>query len=184
MEEQDLRGGSRFIECDGVVQGSLLSQIISTGGIFASAKAKEEWVPRKIYYRSSDIGEMMYYPEDRKFVEKVAPRARPFNIAQVIAGLGAAPAVAPHGEEDDPEPQEIITYAPAGWYFCPDWTKTQYHIARDADAEALARSSADSDIARAIKQLADEIALKPSAVPGSEFLAAQERFESGHAAPP
>jgi hypothetical protein len=179
-----MRGSNKkFIECDGFIRGATLSQLAAIGGIFGSIKAKEEWVPRKIYFKAADIGEMTYYPEDRKLVEKAPPRApRIRGMAEMLAGLGGmgglgGPAGAPANEQGEEEeeapPQDIITYAPAGWYFCPDWTKTEYHIARDADAVQLANSSADSDVARALHRLADEIALKPSSIPGSEFLEVQ-----------
>jgi hypothetical protein len=174
-----MKGSKKFIECDGIVVGTVLSQIASIGGIFGSmkAKAKEEWIPRKIYFKASDIGEMSYYPEVRKFVEEVAPPPlRMPGLAEMMAGGGLAEMLAPPPIPPPDQNNVIITYAPAGWYFCPDWTKTQYHIARDADAEQLANSNADSDVAQALYKLAEEIALKPTSVPGTEFLKVQNEF--------
>lgn len=67
-------------------------------------------------------------------------------------------------------------YAPAGWYFTVGVLQNdEFHIAHEEDGERIAHSVDRDPIAAAIERLADEIAFKPSSLPGSEVSAAATR---------
>ena len=157
-----------FVEVDGYIKntsassggglGGLLGGMM--GGIMSAASGDEEWVECKRWVRQSRVDEVDYEEYPVKLAKKAVPRLQQLGV--------------PAEDVEEPESK----YAPEGWWIRVGFPNgTLYHVVDPDRGKGITESSSDDQVASALLRLAEEIALKPSSVPGGEVLKAQSRFE-------
>jgi hypothetical protein len=156
-----------FIEVDGYISssGTIPSGIgMMLGGLGSlfSSNSSESYVPCKRWVRVSRVDDISFEQHDIELKRAPAqPRLRRADD---------------QGEEPPLEPEEPAPMAPAGWWITLGTMR--FHVFDSEAAEALTKSRDQSEIAKAVLRLADEIALKPSNQDGRMVSEAKSDFGS------
>ena len=161
----------KYIAVDGYIQqgasvgnGGLMSMVM---GAMSADEGPQIWIPCQKWIEKDSIKEISFEKHDITLkVEKKQPRPQRVEEGQA------------NQEEEKKEEEDEIMIAPSGWWIKSGITKViNYHVEDMEEGQELTQMEETNPIADAIIRLADEIALKPTSIPGSEMMLAKEHFE-------